>query len=351
MHPQKVQTAPEITGDPRDYAVDWQEVNARENYSLHMVFKRNLLLPANPDKIEHIKQHLLRAVEGVVVRGWYDVSGFRPDADLMVWALADNVEALQKAFRQLCEIGWRRGGLLEPVWTAMSRHIPAEFNPSHLPACWGGFVPRKYMTVYPFVRSYDWYYLSESRRGAMLREHGLNGRDFNDVAVSTLAAFALGDWEWTVTLEADRLERVMGVLRQQRNSEARLFVREDTPFFTGVLVTPEEWVDLQPKHHLKGGHGHGGGGCGCGGHGHGEGHGHDEKHGHGEGGCGCGGHGHGEKHDHSEKHGADARAAAGAAAEAAQPEAGGHGGGGCGCGGHGHSGPSRHSVLPIIKGE
>ena len=120
MHPQKVQTAPEITGDPRDYAVDWQEVNARENYSLHMVFKRNLLLPANPDKIEHIKQHLLRAVEGVVVRGWYDVSGFRPDADLMVWALADNVEALQKAFRQLCEIGWRRGGLLEPVWTATS---------------------------------------------------------------------------------------------------------------------------------------------------------------------------------------------------------------------------------------
>lgn len=75
----------------------------------------------------------------------------------------------------------------------------------------------------------------------------MNGRDYNDVAVSTLAAFALGDWEWTITLEADRLDRVMGVLRQQREVEARLFVRVDTPFFTGVRVEPREWVDLQPK--------------------------------------------------------------------------------------------------------
>lgn len=243
-----VQTAPEITGDPRDYVVDWQEVNARENYSLHMVFKRTRPLPDDSSHLEHIKAALEAAVHGVVVRGWYDVSGFRPDADLMVWALADNPEALQDAFRKLGAIGTCHGqpALLEPVWSAMSRHLPAEFNPSHLPACWGGFAPRKYLAVYPFVRSWDWYYLPHARRNAILKEHGLNGREFNDVAVSTLAAFALGDWEWTLSLEADKLDRVMGVLRKQREVEARLFVRVDTPFYTGVRVESWEWVDLQP---------------------------------------------------------------------------------------------------------
>ena len=127
----------------------------------------------------------------------------------------------------------------------MSRHMAAEFNRIHLAACFGGFAARKYLAVYPFVRSWDWYYLPEGRRSAILREHGMNGREFNDVPVSTLAAFALGDWEWTVSLEADNLERVMAVLRRQREAEARLFVRLDTPFYTGVRMELAEWVALR----------------------------------------------------------------------------------------------------------
>lgn len=247
--PAHVQTAPEITGDPRDYAVDYREVNARENYSLHMVFRRTRPLPDDAEHLGRIKARLEEAMADTVVRGWYDVSGFRADADLMIWALADNPEALQAAYRRVGALGTCHGqqALLEPVWTAMSRHIPAEFNVSHLPACWGGFAPRKYMAVYPFVRSWDWYYLPPARRSAILKEHGMNGADYSDVAISTLAAFALGDWEWTVTLEADKMDRVMGVLRKQREVEARLFVRVDTPFYTGVRVEPWEWVDLQPK--------------------------------------------------------------------------------------------------------
>lgn len=250
-HPEHIKTAPEITGDSRDYVVDYREVNARDNYSLHMVFKRAHLVGNKPEKRAALAQKLQDAVSSVVVRGIYDVSGFRPDADLMVWALADNPEALQDAYRKLCGVGCCHGPLLEPVWSAMSRHMPAEFNESHLPACWGGFAPRKYMTVYPFVRSWDWYYLPKARRNAILKEHGMNGQDFNDVAVSTLAAFALGDFEWTVTLEADRLDRVMGVLRQQREAEARLFVRLDTPFFTGVRTEFADWLEAQPRRQCK----------------------------------------------------------------------------------------------------
>lgn len=225
--------APDITGDPRDYVVNPEEVNARDNYSLHMVFRQTAPL-TEADAAE-----LDKAVKaaGVEIRGWYDVAGFRADADLMAWVLGDSAEACQAAFRAVAKTG-----SFEQVWTAMSRHVPAEFNANHLPACFGGFGPRKYLAVYPFVRSWDWYYLPANRRGAILREHGLNGREYKDIPVSTIAAFALGDWEWTVSLEGDDLGRIMGVLRKQREAEARLFVRVDTPFYTGPRVELSEWA-------------------------------------------------------------------------------------------------------------
>lgn len=256
--PRPEPTAPEVSGDPRDFAVNPEEVNARDNYSLHMVFSQ--VGGIKPEKVAQTAAQIRQAVQetGVEIRGWYDCSGFNPSASLMVWVLGDAVEKCQAAFRVLRD--WNKSLVVDssqedgeedplyfvPVWSAMSRHIPAEFNAAHLPACFGGWVPRKYMAVYPFVRSLDWYTLHPRKRGSILREHGLNGRAYNDVAVSTLTAFALGDWEWTISLEADRLERVMGVLRQQRDAEARLYVKVDTPFYTGVRVELEEYLATLP---------------------------------------------------------------------------------------------------------
>ena len=79
----------------------------------------------------------------------------------------------------------------------------------------------------------------------MLAEHGRNGAGYLDVAVSTLATFALNDYEWSVTLESDDINRVMGVLRQQRDCEARLHVRQDTPFYTGKRMELAEWIQRQ----------------------------------------------------------------------------------------------------------
>ena len=228
--------APEITHDPRDWVVDPEQVLAEENWALHMVFTQVGEFTAEDAAA---LDAAVRAT-GVEIRGWYDVAGFRADADLMCWVLGKSAEECQAAYRAVAS-----QGAFEPVWSAMSRHMAAEFNRIHLAACFGGFAARKYLAVYPFVRSWDWYYLPEGRRSAILREHGANGREFNDVPVSTLAAFALGDWEWTVSLEGDSLDRVMAVLRRQREAEARLFVRLDTPFYTGVRMELAEWVALR----------------------------------------------------------------------------------------------------------
>jgi hydrogen peroxide-dependent heme synthase len=93
--------------------------------------------------------------------------------------------------------------------------------------------PRGYVCVYPFVRSYEWYLLPDEERRAMLAEHGQMARDYPDVCANTVAAFALGDYEWVLAFEADELYRIVDLMRHLRGSRARLYVREEVPFYTG----------------------------------------------------------------------------------------------------------------------
>ncbi len=182
--------------------------------------------------------------DDVVVRGVYELSGLRADADVMVWWHAADVEQLQEAYQRLRRTGF--GARLEPVWSQVALHRPAEFNKSHVPAFLADEEPRAYVCVYPFVRSYDWYLLSDDERRRLLAEHGQMARGFPDVRANTVASFALGDYEWILAFEADDLHRIVDLMRHLRGSEARLHVREEVPFYTGPRVAPAELLDRLP---------------------------------------------------------------------------------------------------------
>ena len=119
------------------------------------------------------------------MRGTYDVAGLRADADLMVWWHASTSDDLQEAYHRLRRTAF--GGRLEPVWSQVALHRPAEFNKSHVPAFLAEEQPRAYVCVYPFVRSYEWYLLPDEERRAMLAEHGMMARDYPDVRANTVA--------------------------------------------------------------------------------------------------------------------------------------------------------------------
>jgi chlorite dismutase len=175
---------------------------------------------------------------GVSVRGFYDVSGLRADADLMIWMHGPDAEALQRDLRRL-----RRTELLRPllpVWNAMGVHRDAEFNRAHVPGFLRGVPAKQWLTVYPFVRSYEWYLLPDEERRAMLADHGRKGAAFTGVTANTVAAFALGDYEWLLPMEADVLTDLVDMMRDLRYTEARRHVREEVPFFTGRRIEPHE---------------------------------------------------------------------------------------------------------------
>ena len=232
--------------DPRDRIVDRDAVNASPHYSLHAVFSFDGTLLNEPAYLDALAGDLTSAIAktGVEVRGWYDVSGFRADADLMFWGLADSTDILQAANHAIMNSAL--GAFLVREWNIMSAHMVAEFSPYHLPACFDGVGPREYAAVYPFNRTFDWYWLQAEKRQDMLKRHGMNGLNHLDVKISTLAAFAISDYEWSITLEHDDPARLMSVLRTQRAVEARVYTREDTPMFCGKRIDIRDWLALQP---------------------------------------------------------------------------------------------------------
>jgi len=123
-------------------------------------------------------------------------------------------------------------------------HREAEFSRSHAPAFLRGLAPKPWVTVYPFVRSYEWYLLPDEDRSKMLAEHGRKGAAFRNVLANTVASFALGDYEWILPLEADELTDLVDMMRELRYTEARRHVREEVPFFTGRRVQPAEVVEV-----------------------------------------------------------------------------------------------------------
>ncbi|HKJ12268.1 MAG TPA: hydrogen peroxide-dependent heme synthase [Ornithinimicrobium sp.] len=223
-----------------------EQINAGVRYAMYSVFRFARRMGSSRSEMVDEADRLLRDLEdeGVVVRGCYDVSGLRADADLMLWWHAERIEAVQSAYQRFrrTELGQHT----EPVWSQVALHRPAEFNKGHVPAFLAGEEPRGYLCVYPFVRSYEWYLMDAGERSAMLREHGLAAKDFGDVRANTLSSFALGDYEWILAFEADDLTRIVDLMRELRNTRARLHVREEVPFYTGPRVTVDQIVASAP---------------------------------------------------------------------------------------------------------
>lgn len=219
-----------------------REINDTIRYTCWAVYRRTgaALEEAAATDVTRLTDEL--AAKDVVVRGYYDVSAMRGDCDLMVWMHAPTAEEVQAGLRDL-----RRsaiGPALELTWSAMALHRPAEFNKGHVPAFMAGKAPKDWATIYPFVRSYEWYLLPEEERRAMLVEHGTMGRSYDGILSNTVSAFALGDWEWILALESNELHETVDMMRHLRASQARLHVREEVPFYTGRILDAAGVVDV-----------------------------------------------------------------------------------------------------------
>jgi chlorite dismutase len=186
--------------------------------------------------------NLVKSWEGrAELRGVYSTVGFRSDADLMLWLITRSPEDAQQAL-----VEFRRtevGKQMSVAWTFLGVVKPAEFTSDHAPAFVKGEPPLRFLCVYPFVRTPEWYLLPPKERASLLAEHGAIGREFPEVRANTTSAFGLGDWEWILAFESDLAETLVDCIRRLREAKARLYTKVEVPFITGIRKTVAAALD------------------------------------------------------------------------------------------------------------
>ena len=166
----------------------------------------------------------------------YSLVGTRGDVDFMLWKISPTLEPMNDLLAQLHKT--HLGGYLDMPYSylAMTRRSP--YVDAHQHQGQEGasttmrIIGRKYLFIYPFVKTHDWYQLPLEERQRMMSEHFTIGHTYPDVKISTAYSFGLEDQEFVLGFETDDPANFLDLVTDLRESEARPYTERDTPIFT-----------------------------------------------------------------------------------------------------------------------
>jgi chlorite dismutase len=168
----------------------------------------------------------------------YSTFGLRADSDFMIWRISYSVEQFEDMSSKLMNTGL--GKYLHNSWSFLSMTKHSTYVDKHFHEGQEGrrarIIPSqsKYMFVYPFVKTPDWYLLTMEERQRMMDEHIQLGHKYPSVKINTSYSFGLDDQEFIVAFETDKPEDFMEVVMGMREQEGRKYTLRDTPIFTCV---------------------------------------------------------------------------------------------------------------------
>ncbi|MDI3339339.1 MAG: chlorite dismutase family protein [Sphaerobacter sp.] len=176
--------------------------------------------------------------ETAPLRAAYSTVGFRADVDLILWAVAQEIDALQQLAVDLNRTPL--GQHLEMRQAYLGLGMPSQYDPEHGPAFLRGIPPKRYLSVYPFTKTPEWYLLPFEKRRELMLVHGELGREFPTILTNTVSAFGIADHEFVVALEDDDPATLVAMVQRLRAAEVRIYTKVDTPIFLGRRKDPEE---------------------------------------------------------------------------------------------------------------
>lgn len=210
-------------------------------YKLDPVFRR---LPQ--DKKDAARRQFLAALAAVpqgMICLSYSLAGLRADADLMLWRISyasDDLQNQAAAFHHTA-----LGGYLTMSYSYLSmskRSIYIDkLDPEHTQSRARVMPGRgRYIFVYPFVKTREWYLLPLPQRQAMMDEHILVGNKYPSVKLNTTYSFGLDDQDFVVAFETDEPKDFLDLVMALRETQASRYTVRDTPIFTCVRTPPEQ---------------------------------------------------------------------------------------------------------------
>jgi chlorite dismutase len=165
----------------------------------------------------------------------FSLVGTRGDADMMLLSQATNLERIHEFHVVLAQSGLMKWCETPYSYLAMTK--PSEYSdesrlqvrPAH----------GKYLFVYPFVKTREWYRLPADERWKIMQEHISVGRQYPQIDLNTSYSFGLDDQEFVVAFEGDDPGAFLDLVQRLRTTEASAYTKRDTPTFTCVACSVE----------------------------------------------------------------------------------------------------------------
>lgn len=180
---------------------------------------------------------LLDAANGVTVRGVYSMVGFRHDSDFIIWVATDDFDAMQQLAVNINKS--KLGQYLTTAYSYLGVSLGSRYTTDHAPAFIKGIPPKKYLSVYPFIKTHDWYQLPFEERRSTMAEHGRLGREYPDILTNTVSSFGIADHEFVVAFESDDIADMVRMVEYLRAAASRPYTALDTPIFLGYMKDTE----------------------------------------------------------------------------------------------------------------
>ena len=174
----------------------------------------------------------------------YSSVGLEPGVDLLFWRVAPTVDALEMASAGLLRAGL--GRWLSVRHSLIGRIGPSQYvkKPTDQEQSPFAEEPSRYLVVYPFTKSTDWYLLSREARQGVMNEHMRIGHGYPMVRQALAYSFGLDAQDFVVAYQTDDLAAFGDLVRALRGTESRRSTVDDLPILLGIHRPLEEIVAL-----------------------------------------------------------------------------------------------------------
>jgi chlorite dismutase len=177
----------------------------------------------------------------------YSTAGLKAECDFLLWRISNTPDTFQDQTGRMNKS--RLGAYLSMPhsflsMTKRSMYID-KLDPFHTAESRTHIIPgkRKYLFVYPFVKTRDWYLLPLEERQAIMDVHIKSGNKYPSVKLNTTYSFGLDDQDFVVAFETEEPKDFLDLVMELRETQSSKYTQRDTPIFTCIQMPMERILD------------------------------------------------------------------------------------------------------------
>ncbi len=146
----------------------------------------------------------------------FSLVGTRGDAELLLVSEAENLERIHEFHVVLAQSGLMKWSQITHSFLGMRKSSEYSEDERTSPRAFRG----KYVFVYPFVKSREWYGMPAEQRWRIMQGHIQVGREYPGVDNHTTYSFGLDDQEFVVAFDTDDVGTFLDLVQRLRTTEA-----------------------------------------------------------------------------------------------------------------------------------